>query len=151
MRLGRGKVRAGGSNLRENGHRQSLDHKDAAGTQDFRLTKPCGPAGAAQMVWLRNPPSTRISVPVMKLLAWDAARKPAAPLNSCDSPNRFMGVCPQIAFVRAVGVPSSLKSSFRFCSAGKKPGVMVFTRTPLVAHSRARNWERLNTAALLDE
>src|SRR2546427_4601976 len=48
--------------------------------------------------------------------------------------------------VRAVGEPSSLKSSLRFCSAGKKPGVIELTRTPLAAHSRARNWVRLKTA-----
>ena len=44
----------------------------------------------------------------------------------------------QLRPVRALGVPSSLNSSLRFCSAGKKPGVSEFTRTPLVAHSRAR-------------
>ena len=49
---------------------------------------------------------------------------------------------------RAVGVPSSLKSRRRFCSPGKKPGVMKFTRTPRGAHSRARNCVRLRTVAL---
>ena len=41
-----------------------------------------------------------------------------------------MGVCPKIASARAVGEPSWLKSSLRFCSAGKKPGVIELTRTP---------------------
>ena len=72
-------------------------------------------------------------------------------MSSCDSPKRFIGVWPQMDFVRAVGEPSSLKSSLRFCSAGKKPGVSVFTRTPFVAHSRARNCERLRTAAFAAE
>ena len=47
-----------------------------------------------------------MSVPVMKLLAAGAARKTAAPMSSCDSPKRFIGVWPQMACVRAVGVPS---------------------------------------------
>jgi hypothetical protein len=54
----------------------------------------------------------------------------------------------QDAFGARVGEPSSLKSSRRFCSAGKKPGVMVLTRTLRGAHSRARNCDRFNTAAL---
>src|ERR1043166_2933284 len=53
-----------------------------------------------------------------------------------------------IARVRSVGVPSGLNRTRRFCSAGKKPGVRELTRTPLGAHSRARNWLRLSTAAL---
>src|ERR1051325_8963189 len=103
-----------------------------------------------QIVWLRKPPSTRMSVPVTKLLALWLARKTHAPINSFDSPQRVIGGWAPIDFVRGVGEPSSLKRSLRFCSAGKKPGVMVFTRTPLVAHSRARKLERLNTAAVLD-
>lgn len=103
------------------------------------------------MVCAKNPPSTTISVPVTKLLALRLARKTAAPVNSSAAPNRFIGVWPQIASVRAVGEPSSLKSSLRFCSAGKNPGVMVFTRTPCIAHSRARNFVRLKTAALAAE
>ena len=49
------------------------------------------------------------------------------------------------------GLPSSLKSRRRFCSAGKKPGVIELTRTLRGAHSRARNCERFNTAALAAE
>ena len=49
----------------------------------------------------------------------------------------------ETGWARSVGEPSSLNSSLRFCSAGKKPGVMVLTRTPDFAHSRARNWLRL--------
>src|SRR5689334_25254980 len=92
-----------------------------------------------------------MSVPVTNELAPCDARNTHAPTNSLDSPKRFIGVWPQIAFVRAVGEPSSLKSSLRFCSAGKKPGVIVLTRTPLVAHSRARNLLRFNTAAFAAE
>src|SRR5438445_11758494 len=103
------------------------------------------------MVWLRNPPSTRISLPVTNELAFGLARKRAAPINSRASPNRPIGVWLQIALVRAVGEPSSLKRRLRFCSAGKKPGVIEFTRTPLDAHSRARNCVRFSTAALAAE
>ena len=39
----------------------------------------------------------------------------------------------------------------RFCSAGKKPGTSVLTRTPFGAHSRARFFERLCTAAFVAE
>src|SRR5258708_40171515 len=92
-----------------------------------------------------------MSVPVMKLLAFWLAKNSAAPISYCDSPKRPIGVCAQIDLVRAVGEPSSLKSNLRFCSAGKKPGVTEFTRTPLVAHSRARNKDRLSTAALAAE
>ena len=60
----------------------------------------------------------------------------------------LIGVWPKIDFARSLGVPSSLKSNFLFCSAGKNPGVMLFTRTPFVAHSRARNRVALSTAAL---
>src|ERR1017187_1692846 len=104
-----------------------------------------------QIVWLRNPPSTRMSAPVTKLLAFWLARKIAAPTSSCDSPKRFIGVCAQMDLVRSLGEPSSLNSNMRFCSAGKNPGVRVFTRAPFVAHSRARNKLRLSTAALAAE
>src|SRR4051812_9013701 len=104
-----------------------------------------------QIVCERKPPSTRISVPVTKLLALVLARNTAAPINSPDSPKRPIGVWPRIDLVRSVGEPSSLNSNFRFCSAGKKPGVIEFTRTPFGAHSRARNWVRLSTAALAAE
>ncbi len=60
-----------------------------------------------QIVWLKNPPSTRKSIPVTKLAAAGLAKNTHAPTNSCASPKRFIGVCPQIACVRAVGVPSS--------------------------------------------
>src|SRR6266850_7655719 len=95
-----------------------------------------------------KPPSTRMSVPVTKLLALGHARKTQAPINSCAWPKRPMGVWPQIDFVRAVGEPSSWKSSLRFCSAGKKPGVMVFTRTPWEDHSRASKCESSTTAEI---
>ena len=61
-----------------------------------------------QIVWDRKPPSTRMSVPVTNELALLAARNTHAPMSSCDSPKRFIGVCPQMDFVRAVGEPSSL-------------------------------------------
>jgi len=60
-------------------------------------------------------------------------------------------VWPRMDAARAVGEPSSLKSSLRFCSAGKKPGVIALTRTFFGAHSRARNCVRLTTAALAAE
>src|ERR1700749_4346068 len=92
-----------------------------------------------------------MSEPVTKLLALELARKIAAPINSCDSAKRFIGVCAQMDFVRSLGEPSSLKRNLRFCSAGKNPGVIVFTRTPLGAHSRARNALKFSTAAFAAE
>ena len=47
------------------------------------------------------------------------------------SPKRPMGVWPMIDAVR------SSVSSLRFCSAGKNPGQMAFTRIPCGASSRA--------------
>ena len=61
------------------------------------------------------------------------------------SPKRFIGVCPRIEATR------SGDRIFRFCSAGKKPGTRVLTRTRLGAHSRARFFERLCTAAFVAE
>ena len=75
----------------------------------------------------------------MKLLAFELARNTAEPTSSSEVPKRPIGVWPRMDLVRAVGEPSSLKSSLRFCSAGKNPGVMEFTRTLFGAHSRDRN------------
>jgi adhesin transport system outer membrane protein len=83
--------------------------------------------------------------------ARELARNTTAPPNSWEAPNRAIGVWLRMAWARAVGLPSSLKRRRRFCSAGKNPGVMELTRTPLGAHSRAKNWVRLRTAALAAE
>jgi hypothetical protein len=48
--------------------------------------------GFGQIVCAKNPPSTRRSVPVTKLLARALARNTAAPTNSRALPIRFMGV-----------------------------------------------------------
>src|SRR2546422_8584091 len=104
-----------------------------------------------QIVRHRKPPSTRISAPVTKLLARELARKIAAPINSCGSPNRSIGVGPMIVWGLAVGVAAGFKSTRRFCSAGKKTGVMGLTRTPLGAHSRARHLLRLSTGGFAAE
>ena len=80
----------------------------------------------------------------MKLPASDASSS-VAPISSLASPKRFAGVCPIIDAIR------SGLSTFLFCSAGKKPGTMVLTRTLASAHSRARFLERLCTAALVAE
>ncbi len=92
------------------------------------------------MLMASKPPSTTISAPVMKLPASDASNS-VAPTSSCGSPNRFIGVLVMIDATR------SELSILRFCSAGKNPGTKMFTRTPAVAHSRARFFERLCTAA----
>ena len=92
-----------------------------------------------------------MSAPVTKPLAFGLARKTAAPINSGGSPNRPIGVCLMTALARSVGVPAGLNKTRRFCSAGKKPGVMELTRTPLGAHSHARNCVRLSTAVLAAE
>jgi hypothetical protein len=42
-------------------------------------------------------------------------------------------------------------STLRFCSAGKNPGTSVLTRTRWGAHSRARFFVRLWTAAFVAE
>src|SRR5260370_7176097 len=89
-----------------------------------------------------------MSVPITKLLAFELARNNAALISSSDWPKRPRGVWPQMALVRAVGEPSSLNSSLRFCSAGKKPGGMVLTRTPFGPHSPARKRDRLRSAPL---
>ena len=86
-----------------------------------------------------------------KLLAFGLAKNMAAPTSSDDSPNRPIGVWARIDCALGVGDPSGFISSARFCSAGKNPGVIEFTRTPLVAHSRDKNCVRFNTAALAAE
>ena len=62
-----------------------------------------------------------------------------------------MGVAARIFLVRSVGVPSSLKSSFAFCSLAKKPGAMALTRMPTLLKCTASHWVKLVTAALEPE
>ena len=88
-------------------------------------------------------------MPVTKPLALLLARNKAAPTSSLGSPNRPIGVCPQMDLVLSVGEPSSLNRSLRFCSAGKKPGVMELTRTPFGASSSA-DAPHLPQPALID-
>lgn len=90
-------------------------------------------------------------MPVTNPEARELAKKIAAPISSDASPKRLIGVCARIDAARGVGDPSGLKRRDRFCSAGKKPGVIVLTRTPLGAHSRAKNWLTLTTAAFAAE
>src|SRR3954454_22044109 len=59
-----------------------------------------------QIVCERKHPSTRMSVPVTKLLALVLARNTAAPISSPDSPKRPIGEWPRIHLVRSVGEPS---------------------------------------------
>lgn len=66
------------------------------------------PSARPQIVWDRNPPSTRMSMPVTKLAALGLARKTAAPISSWDSPKRAIGVWPRICWARGVGEPSAL-------------------------------------------
>src|SRR5260370_38261358 len=89
-----------------------------------------------------------MSVPITKLLAFELARNNAALISSSDWPKRPRGVWPQMALVRAVGEPSSLNSSLRFCWAGEKPGVMVLTRRRFGAHSRGRKKDGIRRGAL---
>src|SRR5262245_40555256 len=110
--------------------------------------RPRGSGNCAQIVTDEKPPSTTMFWPVTNDDARGAASHTTAPASSCASPNRPIGVCPTIAWPRSVYVPSSLSSIRRFCSAGKKPGVIAFTRTPFVAHSRASHCVRFSTAAL---
>src|SRR5690606_21490018 len=84
------------------------------------------------IVMLPNPPSTRSKAPVTKLDARSDARNTAAPFSSSGVPKRFSGVCFRIDSTR-----SALKI-LRFCSAGKKPGIIAFTRMPCGANSRAK-------------
>ena len=56
--------------------------------------------------------------------------EPAPTRSFSLSPKCPMGVAARIFLVRSVGVPSSLKSSFAFCSLAKKPGAMALTRMP---------------------
>ena len=90
-----------------------------------------------------NPPSTTISAPVMKLLAVGEASKSVAPMSSSGLPKRDAGVCLRISKTLASS------SIVVLCSAGKKPGIKVLTRMSNSAHSRARFFVRLCTAALL--
>src|SRR5450759_2230594 len=94
-----------------------------------------------QIVIPVNPPSTGIIVPVTKEDALSDASQRSAPANSSGSPYLAIGVCTKIDFRR-----SSVKI-FRFCSAGKNPGIMAFTRILCGAHSRARNFVILFTPA----
>ena len=77
----------------------------------------------------------------MKLPAFFESSSSVAPTNSSGSPKRAMGVCERMLAVRwRVRIA-------RFCSAGKKPGQIAFTRTPCGASSRATFWVRFTTAA----
>ena len=79
--------------------------------------------------------------PVTNDEALGAASQTTAPASSEGSPKRAMGVCSMICRPRAVGVPSGLKRSARFWSAGKKPGLMEFTRTPRAHWARQKHRE----------
>ena len=63
----------------------------------------------------------------MKLPALGETNSSKAPISSSGSPKRCIGVCRMMLSIR------SWSSSLRFCSAGKKPGQMALTRTPLRA------------------
>src|SRR3989344_3909491 len=104
--------------------------------------------GSSHIVCAKNPPSTGISMPVTKPLACGLARKTVAPASSSGSPKRPIGVCRKIASARAPGAPSSLIRRRRLYSAGIQPGVILLTRTPLPAHSRARYFVRFNMTDL---
>ena len=69
------------------------------------------------------------------------ANHTAVPTSSSGLPNRPRGVCFMIDSTR------SGDRIWRFCSAGKKPGTMAFTRTPAGANSRAKNCVTLSSAA----
>ncbi len=103
--------------------------------------------GAAfhQIVIALKPPSTRTIEPVTNPDALAEASQTAAPTSSSGSPSRADGVWPRIARTR------SSERSFRFCSAGKKPGAIALTRMPCGASSRARYWVRLLRPAFATE
>jgi len=90
----------------------------------------------------------RTSVPVTKLLAGNG-EKDAAP-TVFGFPKRHRSVAKNGGGARR-GEPSSCEQQPAILLAGKKPGVMALTRTFFAAHSRARNWVRLITAALAAE
>mmetsp|Transcript_18305 Transcript_18305/g.38391 ORF Transcript_18305/g.38391 Transcript_18305/m.38391 type:complete len:206 (+) Transcript_18305:262-879(+) len=76
----------------------------------------------------------------MKLEAAREASRIHTGTSSCGSPKRLAGVCSKMVAVR------SLERIFRFCSAGKKPGISRFTLN-FSPYSRAKFWLRLERAA----
>ena len=91
-----------------------------------------------------QPPSTNRAEPVTKDAASEA-RKSAAPVISCSSPQRPMG----IFSTKALYFTGSFRS-WRFISVAKGPGQIALTVTPEVAHSRASTRVRLMTPALAE-
>lgn len=73
--------------------RNPHDHRGVFHVEQIALVfGQCSTWNRPQMVWERNPPSTRRSMPVTNELAVELARKIAAPTNSSAFPKRPMGV-----------------------------------------------------------
>ena len=116
-----------------------------AGPEKAEESQIANRAALGQIVIAWKPPSTIISMPVMKEPALLEASRRVAPMSSSALPKREAGVWRRMSSTR------DSSRILRFCSAGKKPGTRVLTRMSLSAHSRARLRVRLWTAALDSE
>ena len=90
---------------------------------------------------LVKPPSTGMTAPVTNDDAFSDANQRSAPDNSSGSPYLAIGVWEKIDLRR------SSVNILRFCSAGKNPGMIAFTRILCCAHSFARKRVMLLTPA----
>src|SRR6266550_5441380 len=91
-----------------------------------------------------HPPSTNNGIPVTYDAASDA-RKTAAPVTSCNSPHRPIGILATNALYFSGSARSGL-----FISVANGPGQIAFTVTPRLAHSSASTRVRLSSPALAD-
>ena len=98
-----------------------------------------------------QPASTGNTTPVIALADLSSHKKSVAPISSSPSTKRFVGVPLKIFWLRAVGVPSSPKSSALFCADTKNPGAMALQRIPVPAKWVASHWVKFEIPALAAE
>ena len=98
-----------------------------------------------------KPQSMGSTTPVMAEAALSSVRKNTPPSSSSESTKRPIGVPARIFALRAVGVPSGLKSSARFWLETRKPGAIALQRMPEPAKCVASYCVKLEMAAFAPE
>src|SRR5690606_10164321 len=128
-------------------------HRMSKNKVHFSVNLICSEIRIYTPLYALNPPSTGMTVPVIKP---DPAlmRKCNIPLSSSARPNLWYGVFCTILSPREVREPSGLVSNSLFCSVRKNPGATALTLilSPyLVANSTASHLVKISTAALAIE